>query len=103
MSAIGLSVPPGFTITTECCREYCDSASWNGSLPPALWEQILAEVGVVEEKMGASFGSASGGTPLLLSVRSGAAISMPGMMDTVLNLGLNDDVVLTLADKVRSC
>mmetsp|Transcript_24134 Transcript_24134/g.50148 ORF Transcript_24134/g.50148 Transcript_24134/m.50148 type:complete len:932 (-) Transcript_24134:75-2870(-) len=99
MSAIGLSVPPGFTITTECCREYCDSSSWNGSLPPPLWDAILAEVKVVEDKMSASFGSKDGGTPLLLSVRSGAAISMPGMMDTVLNLGMNDDVVLTLADK----
>ncbi|GMH79681.1 hypothetical protein TrST_g7909 [Triparma strigata] len=95
MSSIGLSVPPGFTLTTECCREYC--SNWNGELPPSIWSEVTAQLKVVESKMGCEFGSDT--NPLLLSVRSGAAISMPGMMDTVLNLGMNDVVVEALSAK----
>eukprot|EP00584_Thalassiosira_punctigera_P004765 CAMPEP_0172543998 /NCGR_PEP_ID=MMETSP1067-20121228/14254_1 /TAXON_ID=265564 ORGANISM="Thalassiosira punctigera, Strain Tpunct2005C2" /NCGR_SAMPLE_ID=MMETSP1067 /ASSEMBLY_ACC=CAM_ASM_000444 /LENGTH=955 /DNA_ID=CAMNT_0013330493 /DNA_START=156 /DNA_END=3023 /DNA_ORIENTATION=+ len=95
MSELGLSVPPGFTITTECCDRYC--GDWNESLPPALWESIVASIDGVQDAMRSEFGSPE--NPLLLSVRSGAAISMPGMMDTVLNLGMNDQVVEGLAKK----
>jgi len=95
MSRIGLSVPPGFTITTECCKQFC--GDWNQKLPPALWKQIQDSVSTIETAMDAQFGSPQ--NPLLLSVRSGAAISMPGMMDTVLNLGMNDGVVEGLASK----
>ncbi|KAH7856988.1 hypothetical protein Vadar_007695 [Vaccinium darrowii] len=95
MASIGLSVPSGFTISTEACQEY----QMNGKklLPDGLWEEILEGLESVEKEMGAFLGDPS--KPLLLSVRSGAAISMPGMMDTVLNLGLNDDVVTGLAAK----
>ncbi|XP_052190876.1 pyruvate, phosphate dikinase, chloroplastic isoform X1 [Diospyros lotus] len=94
MASIGLSVPPGLTISTEACQEY----QLNGKkLPDGLWEEILEGLESVEEDMGAFLGDPS--KPLLLSVRSGAAISMPGMMDTVLNLGLNDEVVAGLAAK----
>ncbi|KAK9161399.1 hypothetical protein Syun_007740 [Stephania yunnanensis] len=94
MASIGLSVPPGLTISTEACQEY----QMNGkSLPQGLWEEVLEGLERIERDMGASLGDPS--KPLLLSVRSGAAISMPGMMDTVLNLGLNDEVVAGLASK----
>jgi len=89
MSSIGLSVPPGFTITTECCDKFCNT--WNQELPKEIWEDVKKSVKTIEEAMGCTFGSSD--NPLLLSVRSGAAISMPGMMDTVLNLGMNDQVV----------
>ncbi|MCS7081758.1 MAG: pyruvate, phosphate dikinase [Bacteroidota bacterium] len=88
MSAIGLPVPPGFTITTEACRYYYEH---DKSYPPELWEQVEEALGFVERLMGRRFGDPT--APLLVSVRSGAAISMPGMMDTVLNLGINDAVV----------
>jgi pyruvate,orthophosphate dikinase len=92
MSSIGLSVPPGLTITTETCQEY----NLNGSkLPDGLWDEVIEALRTVEEDMGAALGDPA--NPLLVSVRSGAAISMPGMMDTVLNLGLNDEVVRGLA------
>jgi pyruvate,orthophosphate dikinase len=94
MASIGLSVPPGLTISTEACQEYQQSGK---KLPEDLWEEILEGLAIVEKEMGASLGDPS--KPLLLSVRSGAAISMPGMMDTVLNLGLNDEVVAGLAEK----
>ncbi|XP_020274227.1 pyruvate, phosphate dikinase 2 isoform X2 [Asparagus officinalis] len=94
MASIGLSVPPGFTISTEACQEYQESGH---KLPNGLWEEILEGLQAVEEDMGACLGDPQ--KPLLLSVRSGAAISMPGMMDTVLNLGLNDEVVAGLAEK----
>ncbi|KAK2995562.1 hypothetical protein RJ640_014959 [Escallonia rubra] len=94
MASIGLSVPPGLTISTEACQDYQN----NGKiLPEGLWEEILGGLEYVETEMGAFLGDPS--KPLLLSVRSGAAISMPGMMDTVLNLGLNDEVVAGLASK----
>jgi pyruvate,orthophosphate dikinase len=94
MSSIGLSVPPGLTITTESCQEY----TLNGNkLPEGLWDEVLEGLRTVEEDMGAALGDPS--NPLLVSVRSGAAISMPGMMDTVLNLGLNDEVVQGLGGR----
>jgi pyruvate,orthophosphate dikinase len=88
MSAIGLPVPPGFTITTEACKYYYDNGK---TYPPELWEQVEEALAFVERLMERRFGDPS--SPLLVSVRSGAAISMPGMMDTVLNLGINDEVV----------
>ncbi|MEM6333146.1 MAG: pyruvate, phosphate dikinase [Planctomycetota bacterium] len=92
MTAIGLPVPPGFTITTETCAAYYDHGK---KMPGKLMDQVAAAVKVVEKETGKSFGSAE--NPLLMSVRSGAAVSMPGMMDTVLNLGLNDKAVVGLA------
>ncbi|CAI9284779.1 unnamed protein product [Lactuca saligna] len=94
MASIGLSVPPGLTISTEACNEYQQNGK---KLPHGLWDEILEGLQYVQNEMGASLGDSS--KPLLLSVRSGAAISMPGMMDTVLNLGLNDEVVSGLAGK----
>ncbi len=92
MASIGLPVPPGFTITTDVCTAYYD----NGETYPAdLKGQVEAALGLVEAAVGLSFGDAA--KPLLVSVRSGARVSMPGMMDTVLNLGLNDETVLGLA------
>ncbi len=94
MSAIGLPVPPGFTISTVACKYYAEqSHQW----PEGLKDEVADGVRFVEETLGARFGDPS--NPLLVSVRSGAAMSMPGMMDTVLNLGLNDDVVEGLAKK----
>jgi pyruvate,orthophosphate dikinase len=94
MCAIGLPVPPGFTITTEACAHY---NTHNREWPDGLLAQIHQGVRQVEVWMGANFGHAE--NPLLVSVRSGAMSSMPGMMDTVLNLGLNDDVVEGLVRK----
>ncbi|KAL9686787.1 hypothetical protein QQ045_031180 [Rhodiola kirilowii] len=94
MASIGLSVPPGLTISTEACQEY---QLVGKNLPEGLWEEIMEGLKYVEQEIGATLGDPS--KPLLLSVRSGAAISMPGMMDTVLNLGLNDEVVAGLAAK----
>ncbi|MGI9012662.1 MAG: pyruvate, phosphate dikinase [Phycisphaerales bacterium] len=88
MSAIGLPVPPGFTITTEECAAYQASG---GKLSKALLDDIKANISTLEKETKKEFGSSS--NPLLLSVRSGAAVSMPGMMDTILNLGLNDKAV----------
>ena len=87
MTNIGLPVPPGFTITTKTCNEYTKL----GELPEGLWEEVLAALADVEKDMGKKLGSAE--NPLLVSVRSGAKFSMPGMMDTVLNLGLNDETL----------
>ncbi|EMS52969.1 Pyruvate, phosphate dikinase 1, chloroplastic [Triticum urartu] len=94
MASIGLSVPPGFTVSTEACEQYQAAGR---ALPPGLWEETLEGLRWVEEYMGARLGDPA--RPLLLSVRSGAAVSMPGMMDTVLNLGLNDEVAAGLAAK----
>ncbi|CAB78595.1 pyruvate, orthophosphate dikinase [Arabidopsis thaliana] len=94
MASIGLSVPPGLTISTEACQQYQIAGK---KLPEGLWEEILEGLSFIERDIGASLADPS--KPLLLSVRSGAAISMPGMMDTVLNLGLNDQVVVGLAAK----
>ncbi len=85
MTNLGVPVPPGFTITTEACREYFKNG---GKYPDGLWDEVLENLKRVEELMGLKFGDPE--RPLLVSVRSGAKFSMPGMMDTVLNLGLND-------------
>ncbi len=92
MSNLGLPVPPGFTITTEVCTAYYDN---DRTYPDGLEEQVAAALEGVEKIMGARFGDAE--NPLLVSVRSGARASMPGMMDTVLNLGLNDATAEGLA------
>ncbi len=91
MARLGLPVPAGFTLTTEVCNHYSDE----GRRPPALEGQVAAAITRVEGIMGGRFGDTE--DPLLLSVRSGAPVSMPGMMDTVLNLGLNDEIVEGLA------
>jgi len=88
MTNAGLPVPPGFTITTEACNDYFAAG---GKLPDGLWDDILEAVHEVERETGKGFGSTT--NPLLVSVRSGAKFSMPGMMDTVLNLGLNDETL----------
>src|SRR5919201_825576 len=92
MTNAGLPVPPGFTITTEACNAFYASGQ---QLPPGLWDQVQQALHDVEEQTGKSFGDPA--NPLLVSVRSGAKFSMPGMMDTVLNLGLNDAVADGLA------
>ena len=92
MTSIGLPVPPGFTITTETCADF----SRTGRLPAGLMDEVKKNVVLLEKELGKKFGSAT--DPLLFSVRSGAAVSMPGMMDTVLNLGLTDKAVQGLAD-----
>jgi len=86
MVRIGIPVPPGFTVTTEACNAYLDGG---GTLPEGLWEHELEALKKVEVATGKKFGDA--GNPLLVSCRSGGKFSMPGMMDTVLNIGLNDD------------
>ena len=94
MCNLGLPVPPGFTITTEVCTEFYKNGK---QFPKTLVDQVNEAVAKIEAKIGAKLGDAS--NPLLVSVRSGARVSMPGMMDTVLNLGLNDDTVVGLAKK----
>ncbi|NEA46069.1 pyruvate, phosphate dikinase [Streptomyces sp. SID10815] len=91
MTNLGLPVPPGFTITTEACKVYLDS----GEEPVALRDEVSAHLDALEQKMGKKLGQAD--DPLLVSVRSGAKFSMPGMMDTVLNIGLSDKSVQGLA------
>ena len=91
MTVIGLPVPPGFTITTEVCKEYSEAKR----LPEGVTDQVDAALVVLEGKVGKRFGDLK--NPLLVSVRSGAPVSMPGMMDTILNLGLNDQTVLAHA------
>jgi pyruvate,orthophosphate dikinase len=97
MCRIGLPVPPGFTITTEVCTYYYDHKR---TYPPALQVQIETGIRDIETRVGAKFGDLQ--NPLLVSVRSGARDSMPGMMDTILNLGLNDDTVRALARKTQN-
>jgi pyruvate,orthophosphate dikinase len=94
MSKMGLPVPPGFTITTEFCDFYYKNEK---KFPDSLRKEVALALAQIEEKIGAKFGDEK--NPLLFSVRSGARASMPGMMDTVLNLGLNDKTVLGLAEK----
>ncbi|HEV1997992.1 MAG TPA: PEP/pyruvate-binding domain-containing protein, partial [Candidatus Dormibacteraeota bacterium] len=91
MTNAGLPVPPGFTITTESCNAYYE----NDEFPAGMWEQALAALAHIEAKAGQRFGDPA--NPLLLSVRSGAKFSMPGMMDTILNLGINAEVAAGLA------
>src|SRR4051795_2671660 len=88
MTSAGLPVPPGFTITTEACNDYFAAGE---KLPDGLWDDVLEAVKEVEAATGKGFGNAA--DPLLVSVRSGAKFSMPGMMDTVLNLGLNEQTL----------
>jgi pyruvate,orthophosphate dikinase len=92
MSSLGLPVPPGFTVTTEVCTYFYDNKK---TYPPELQDEVAKALAEVEKVVGTHFGDAA--NPLLVSVRSGARASMPGMMDTVLNLGLNDKTVLGLA------
>ncbi len=94
MSKLGLPVPLGFTIITDVCNEYYDN---NRNFPEILKDQVSSALSEIENKIGAKFGDKE--NPLLFSVRSGARASMPGMMDTVLNLGLNDETVIALANK----
>src|SRR5436305_4850264 len=96
MTRAGLPVPPGFIVTTEACNAFYAN---NKQFPDGMWEQVTEGLRKLEEKTGKGFGSAD--NPLLVSVRSGAALSMPGMMDTVLNLGLNDKTVQGLATQTN--
>ncbi len=94
MSRAGLPVPPGLIVTTEACNAYYAN---NKQFPEGMWEQVVEALHEIEKKVGKKFGDAE--NPLLVSVRSGAAFSMPGMMDTVLNLGLNEETVQGLAEQ----
>src|ERR1700740_930880 len=94
MASIGLPVPPGFTISTPMCAVYYDEGA---AFPDSLKAEVAAGIAHIEGVTGKKFGDAS--DPLLVSARSGARASMPGMMDTVLNLGLNDETVAALAQK----
>ena len=98
MSALGIPVPPGFTITTEVCTEY--NKLGKDTIVDIIKDEIELGIANIEQIMNAQFGDTE--NPLLISVRSGARVSMPGMMDTVLNLGLNDDVVIGLAKKTNN-
>ena len=93
MSNVGLPVPPGFTITTEACRQYQLTQGW----PEGIEGEVRGHLAMLEKVTGRKLGDER--NPLLVSVRSGAAVSMPGMMDTVLNLGLNDAAVQGLAEQ----
>ncbi len=94
MTRAGLPVPPGLIVTTEACNAYYAN---NKQFPEGMWEQVVEALAEIEKKVGKKFGGTE--NPLLVSVRSGAAFSMPGMMDTVLNLGLNEDTVQGLAEQ----
>src|SRR6201993_3630426 len=98
MSRIGLPVPPGFTITTEVCTYYYGNKK---AYPKALEAEVQVAVKRVEKIMGTKFGDKNA-LPMLVSVRSGARDSMPGMMDTILNLVLNDETVLALAKATKN-
>lgn len=95
MTQIGLNVPPGFVITTEACLDYLA----NKQLPDGLLDEVKQQIQAVEKTTGKNFGSRN--NPLLVSVRSGSAISMPGMMDTILNLGLNQDTLQGLIEQTQ--
>lgn len=97
MTQAGLPVPPGFTITTEACNAYYE---YDQQFPEGMWDQVLEALKEVERRTGKKFGDPS--NPLLVSVRSGAKFSMPGMMDTVLNLGLNDEVAKGLINLTQN-
>lgn len=92
MTRIGVPVPPGFTVTTEACNVYSET----GKFPEGMWEQMLEALTVVEKQAGKKFGDRN--NPLLVSCRSGAKFSMPGMMDTVLNIGMNDETAAAMAE-----
>jgi len=95
MVRMGLPVPPGFVITTETCLDYF---KLENQVPDGLAANMRTSVGQVEDAMGRKFGSVE--RPLLVSVRSGARVSMPGMMDTILNLGINDAIAQGLAEEM---
>lgn len=94
MTNLGLPVPQGFTVSTEACTQYYEDG---GKINSEIEKEILENLKKLEEIAQKKFGDKE--NPLLVSVRSGARASMPGMMDTILNLGLNEDVVLTMAKK----
>ena len=98
MNLIGVPVPPGFTITTDVCNEYF--VKGKEDVVALLKDDVEKSVHHIENLMGSKFGDPT--NPLLVSVRSGARASMPGMMDTILNLGLNDEVVVGLAKKTNN-
>ncbi len=98
MTQIGINVPPGFVISTEACLYYLDNA--DNEMPAGVMEEVRAQMQALEEKTGKSFGGSE--NPLLISVRSGSAMSMPGMMDTILNLGLNIDTLKGLIAQTGS-
>jgi len=93
MANMGLPVPPGFVISTETCNAFYDAGE---QFPATLWDQVMEALRVVEKEMGKRFGDPQ--NPLLVSARSGGKVSMPGMMDTVLNLGLNEETVRGLVN-----
>jgi len=95
MTAIGLPVPPGFTITTDVCKQFYREGA---RIPQGLFDEIRGKVREIEAKTGKKFGYNE--NPLLFSVRSGGPFSMPGMMDTILNLGLSDSIAQSLAERV---
>ncbi len=97
MAGLGIRVPAGFTVTTEACVYFFKN---NEKFPPFLWEEINPNLKQMEKLLNKRFGDRD--NPLLVSVRSGARVSMPGMMDTILNLGLNDDTVCGLAERTRN-
>jgi len=97
MTRIGVPVPPGFTITTEACNAYYESG---GKFPEGMWEQTLDALHKIEEVTGKKFGDPK--NPLLVSVRSGAKFSMPGMMDTILNVGLNDETAKGMVELTQN-
>ena len=97
MASLGIDVPPGFTISTDACVYYLKNKN---KIPPKLWNEVLAQLADLEKTIEKKFGDSN--DPLLVSVRSGARVSMPGMMDTVLNLGLNESSVLGLAKKTQN-
>ena len=94
MTQAGLPVPPGLIVTTEACNAFYAN---HKQFPEGMWEQVTDALHEIEKKVGKGFGDPN--NPLLVSVRSGAAFSMPGMMDTVLNLGLNEETVQGLAEQ----
>jgi pyruvate,orthophosphate dikinase len=98
MTQIGLNVPPGFVITTEACLAYLAHAE--RQVPAGLMDEVRAHMAALEKKTGKGFGAAR--DPLLVSVRSGSAMSMPGMMDTILNLGLNEQTLAGLIEQTRN-
>ena len=97
MTKLGLPVPPGFTISTKVCEYFYKN---NKKIPKKIIQQTKKEINIIEKITKKKFGSLS--DPLLVSVRSGAKVSMPGMMDTILNLGLNDKTVIALKKKTSN-
>ena len=99
MTAAGINIPQGFTVTTEACTLYYESGK---QIPGYVWDDVVAHIHDIEKNSGKKFGGGDNVMPLLVSVRSGARESMPGMMDTILNLGLNDEVVVELAKQANN-